>query len=151
MMAKNIGRIFRISGRFLCGAGKAAAGLLLLLLELLAAGGVGVCLLEEALAGAGCFLLAAGMLPVAAYQLSFGKKRAGGVWLAAGLALFIGGLRQYSRVDGLSPEEDLCQDMGVCSAALVSEEECLASGGKWRLAEGKGVCYMKWSVLFEKI
>ena len=151
MMAKNIGRIFRISGRFLCGAGKAAAGLLLLLLELLAAGGVGVCLLEEALAGAVCFLLAAGVLPVAAYQLSFGKKRAGGVWLAAGLALFIGGLRQYSRVDGLSPEEDLCQDMGVCSAALVSEEECRASGGKWRQAEGKGVCYMKWSVLFEKI
>ena len=28
MTAKNIGRIFRISGRFLCGAGKAAAGLL---------------------------------------------------------------------------------------------------------------------------
>ena len=28
MKAKNIGRIFRISGRFLCGAGKAAAGLL---------------------------------------------------------------------------------------------------------------------------
>jgi hypothetical protein len=138
--------MMKTAWRFLRAAGKTAAGIFFILSVMLSAAGAGWSLLKGDNVAV-CFFLAAAVVFSYSLFLLFsaceGWQKALSPTVAA--VLFAGGLAVGGN-GGLSEIEDWCYDMGVCIGGLISEEDCLAHGGKWTAADG-GACYMNWSVV----